>query len=107
MVKRVEEVATADLLAGMVLAEALVDESGRVLIPAGAELSEKNIASLTSRDLPGAKIERQVVEDAQETEAYRRVLQGRLDHLFRHAGSGELSRALYQAVLDYRMEQRG
>ncbi|OQA31162.1 MAG: hypothetical protein BWY57_02481 [Betaproteobacteria bacterium ADurb.Bin341] len=104
--KCVEVLATADLLPGMVLAEALLDEMGRVLIPAGAELSEKNIASLASRDLPGAKIERQVAEDVQETEAYRLVLQGRLDHLFRHAGSGEVSRALYQAVVDYRVGQR-
>lgn len=104
--KSVEELATGQLLPGMVVAEAVVDESGRVLIPAGVALSESTIASLVRRDLPALKIEREVAADPAEIEAYRLSLLQRMEHLFRHAGQGEPARALYQTIIDYRMEHR-
>lgn len=102
----VEDLATDQLLPGMVVAEAVVDEGGRVLIPAGVALSESTIASLVRREVPAVKIERQEAEDPAKAEAYRQSLRERLDYLFRHAGQGEPSRALYQTIFDYRLERR-
>ncbi len=104
--KRVEELATGALLPGMVVAEPVVDEAGRVLIPAGAQLSENTIASLVRREVAAVRVEREVAEDPAETEAYRLGLLERMDHLFRHAGDAETTRAMYQAIFDYRMEHR-
>lgn len=104
--KRVEELATGALLPGMVVAEPVMDDAGRILIPAGAQLTETTIASLLRRELAAIRVEREVEEDPAETEAYRLGLLERMDHLFRHAGDGEPTRALYQAIFDYRMEHR-
>lgn len=104
--KRIEEFSAEDLLPGMVVAEAVVDDAGRLLIPAGAQLTESTIASLVRRDLNAIRIEQDYEEDPAKTETYRLDLISRLDHLFRHAGDGEPSRALYQAVFDHRMEHR-
>jgi len=102
----VEDLATDQLLPGMVVAEAVVDEGGRVLIPAGVALSESTIASLVRREVPAVRIEQEVVEDPAQVEAYRQNLRERIDHLFRHAGQSETSRALYQTIFDYRLEHR-
>ena len=104
--KRVEELAVAALLPGMVVGEAVVDDAGRILIPAGVELTENSISSLVRRELTAVKVEREMEEDPLEREAYRLGLLERMDHIFRHTGDGEPSRALYRAIFDYRMEQR-
>lgn len=104
--KQVEEMTVGALAPGMIVAEAVVDDGGRLLIPAGAELSENTIASLLRREVQTVKVEREVPEDPAETEAYRAALQERMDHLFRHAGNASPTRALYQAIFDHRMEHR-
>lgn len=105
--KCIEELAVSALLPGMVVGEAVVDDAGRILIPAGVELTENHIASLVRRELCVVKIEREVVENPLEREAYRLGLIERMDQIFRHtAEDDQVSRALYQAIFDYRMEQR-
>lgn len=103
--KRIELIATEGLVSGMVVAEAVLDATGRVLIPAGVELSDHSIASLARRDIEAVMVELTVQEDPADAQARRIRSQQQLDHLFRQAGSTPETRALYQAILDYRMEQ--
>lgn len=103
--KRIELIATEGLAPGMLVAESVVDDSGRVLIPAGAELSEGAISSLTRREIQAVMVELTVLEDPEAVEARRAKTKQHLDHLFRLAGNSAETKALYQAILDYRMEQ--
>lgn len=104
--KRVERLPLEALSAGMRLAEAVLDDNGRLLIPVGVELTEVTLASLARREVASVAVELDVVEDPAELEACRKRLSKELDHLFRHAGDGEETRMLYQIVFDYRMEHR-
>jgi len=104
--KRIEQLPLDALAAGMTLAEDVFDESGRLLIPAGAVLTESTIGSLERRDIGSVMVVLEVIEDPSETEAYRQRVCKDLDQLFRHAGHGEETRMLYQTVLAYRMEHR-
>ena len=89
---------------GMKVAEAVVDEGGRVLVPVGAEVTESMLAGLARRDIASIKVEHQVEEDPAAREAHRAVISARLDRLFRQAGDAPETRTLYQAVLAHRME---
>ena len=89
---------------GMKVAEAVVDDGGRVLVPVGAEVTESMLASLARRDIESIKVEHEVEEDLAAREAHRAVIVSRLDRIFRVAGDTAENRTLYQAVLDHRME---
>lgn len=104
--KVVETLPLNEAAAGMRLAAAVLDEAGHVLVPAGAELSESMLQGLQRRDVVEVVVEREVEEDPAAQAAYRAKLTAQLDHLFRKAGDADETRALYQAVLDYRMEHR-
>lgn len=104
--KVVETLPLNEAVAGMRLAAAVLDEAGHVLVPAGAELSESMLQGLQRRDVVEVVVEREVEEDPAAQAAYRAKLTAQLDHLFRKAGDADETRALYQAVLDYRMEHR-
>lgn len=104
--KRIESVPLAEVAVGMVVAEPVLDSAGRVLVPAGADVSESMLLGLRRRDVAEIRVEREVEEDPAVSEAYRLKLVARLDHLFRQAGEGAETRALQQAVLAYRMEHR-
>jgi len=104
--KRVERLPLEALSVGMVLAEAVLDDAGRLLIPAGSALTENTIASLARREISTVAVELAIIEDEAEREAYRRHACKELDQLFRHAGDGEETRMLYQTILAYRLEYR-
>lgn len=104
--KRIESVPLAEIAVGMVVAEPVLDSAGRVLVPAGAEVSESMLLGLRRRDVAEIRVEREVEEDPAVSEAYRVKLVAQLDLLFRQAGEGAEMRVLRQAVLDYRMEHR-
>lgn len=104
--KRIESVPLAELAVGMTVAEPVLDSAGRVLVPAGAEVSESMLLGLRRRDVAEVRVEREVDEDPAAREAYRLKLLGRLEHLFRQAGEGAETRALQQAILAFRMEHR-
>lgn len=91
---------------GTLLAEPVIDEMGRVLVPSGSELTESMLRSLARREIAELSVVREVEEDAAEREAYRLKRVAELDLVFRHAGEGVETRLLYQAILDYRMENR-
>lgn len=104
--KIVETMAIADVLPGTHVAQAVTDAGGRVLVPAGTELSESLLQGLIRRDVAELVVEREVEEDPAERENFRMHLAGRLDTLFRKAGDGQETRMLYQFILDFRMEHR-
>jgi hypothetical protein len=91
---------------GTLLAEPVIDEMGRVLVPSGGELTESMLRSLARREIAELTVVREVEEDAAERETYRLKQTAALDQIFRHAGEGVETRLLYQAILDYRMENR-
>jgi hypothetical protein len=104
--KKLETLPVEKLEPGMRVASALSDGGGRVLLPAGAELSETTIAGLRRRGIEEVCVEREVEEDPAVLEHHRRLMTERLDRLFRHAGQGSETRALYDKVAEYRMEHR-
>jgi hypothetical protein len=93
--------------AGMVLAEALLDTHGAVLLPQGAVLSDATLASLRRRGVACCSVlAPEPVEDPALAEARRQQALQRLQHLFRRSApdgadsgaGGELRRLL----ADYR-----
>lgn len=104
--KKLETVPVGELQPGMRLASPVADEAGRILLPEGTELSESTIAALGRREIEAVRVELEVEDDPAVVEQYRRLVAERLDHLFRRAGEGAETRALYQAIVEYRMEHR-
>lgn len=94
--------------AGMVLAEALLDSHGGVLLPPGAVLSDATLASLRRRGVAGCSVlapPEQDREDAADPAlAAARALQAlqRLQHLFRHSADTEATGQLLRLLSDYR-----
>ena len=62
---------------GMKVAEAVVDDGGRVLVPVGAEVTEAMLAGLGRRDIASIKVEHEVEEDPVAREAHRAPRPGR------------------------------
>jgi hypothetical protein len=91
---------------GTELAEPVIDDLGRVLVPSGCELSETILRSLIRREVSELCIVREIQEDAAEREAFRLKQVAELDRVFRKAGDGAETMVLYQAILDFRMEHR-
>lgn len=102
--KTIERIGIDLAESGMHLAEAVTDDSGRILIPAGAVLTESLLNSLQRRDVAELVIERPVVMDQAARQAMLARVEQRLSRLFRLAGDGAETRILYQAVSDFRME---
>jgi hypothetical protein len=101
-----EKLPLDQVIPGTLLAEPVIDEMGRVLVPSGGELTESMLRSLARREIAELTVVREVEEDAAERETYRLKQTAALDQIFRHAGEGVETRLLYQAILDYRMENR-
>lgn len=102
--KVLEVLALEALKPGMKVAEAVVDEGGRVLVPVGAEVTESMLAGLGRRDIASIKVEHEVEEDPAARAAHRAAITSRLDRIFRKAGDAPETSTLYQAVLEHRME---
>ena len=104
--KIAETLAIENVLPGMHLAEAVLDEMGRTLMPAGCELSEGTLKALARREISVLTVVREVAEDPAEREAEQARILARINHLFRKAGDGVETRLLFQAIVDFRMEHR-
>ena len=100
----VDYLALDALVSGMKVAEAVVDKGGSVLVPAGAEITESMLSGLRRREVAGVKVEFEVAEDPALAEARRVATAASLDQIFRKAGDAPETRTLYQAVLNYRLE---
>lgn len=102
--KRTEWLALEAVQPGMKVAEAVLDSSGQLLVPAGAEVSESVLAGLARRAVSAIKVEYEVEEDPVAREARRKAVSSQLDQLFRRAGEAVETRTLYEAVLAHRLE---
>lgn len=90
-----------DATAGMVLAEALCDPAGSVLLPAGATLTSATLNSLRRRGIESlGVVGESAAEDAGASAAERERKCARLARLFRHSAeagaTGELLERLYR-----------
>jgi hypothetical protein len=103
MISKYKQFDLDDAVAGMILAAAVHDHQGSVLLPAGATLTEALLTSMRRRGIDHV----QVVDDAvspQELAEERERVGQRLAHLFRRPRPGAAD-ALLQAQLGaYRME---
>lgn len=101
--KQLEILPVGELQPGMRVAAAVEDASGRVLLPAGAEITESTIASLQRREVESVGVEVEVEEDPAAVEAKRQQVAAQLEHLFRRAGDGAETRRLFEVVAQYRL----
>lgn len=103
MAGKSEQIDIGDASAGMLLAHDLKDSSGSVLLPAGASLSESNLASLRRRG-----IERIAVVGAAEPvdpaalQAERERKCARLVHLFRRSATVGATALLLERLIMFR-----
>jgi hypothetical protein len=102
--KLIEVLALEAVQTGMIVAQAVLDEGGRVLVPAGAEISPSMLTSLARREVSSITVEHDVEEPPEARQARRAALGAQLDHLFRKAGDAPETRTLYEAVLAHRLE---
>lgn len=100
-----ELVPLAHLYPGMVLADALLDARGNVLLAEGAVLSEAAILSLSRHGVGAAPIRRA----APLGEPDPSVVQARLDHLFRRNDRDDhadwATGLLRRYIEDYRLQR--
>jgi hypothetical protein len=100
-----ELVPLAHLYPGMVLADALLDAHGHVLLAEGAVLSEATILSLSRHGVGAAPIVRSEALTPPDPDA----VQKRLDHLFRHNDRDDhadwATGLLRRYVEDYRLQR--
>ena len=103
MSRRSDRISLDEASPGMVLADDLLDEQGKILLPAGATLSESSIASLRRREIDtlpvcGEKVSE--VDNAAAIEMHRQ----RLARLFRKHEEVELAtEILRRFVSDFRL----
>jgi hypothetical protein len=91
--------------AGMRLGIDICDARGAVLLAAGGELTEPLIVALRRRGIEQVCVATGEPLDAEALAARREATRLRIAHLFRRAGKADADRRLYEAVLDYRLEQ--
>ena len=93
-----------EALPGMVLGEVLMSGSN-MLLPLGTVIKTSHIDSLrrcgVSKIVVLAQSERTIAEIDEQREALR----GRVERLFRRAGSSVTMKALRRAVLEYQLEK--
>lgn len=100
-----ELVPLAHLYPGMVLADALLDGRGNVLLAEGVTLGEASILSLAKHGVGAVPIRRAVPPSQQDASA----IQQRLDHLFRRNDRDDhadwATGLLRRYVEDYRLHR--
>jgi len=101
-----ETLPISDVLPGMCLADALMDDAGRVLVPAATELTESMLHGLVRRNILELPIERECVEDPAIALARREKIEEALALRFRKAGDGAGTKSLYRAISDFSQEHQ-
>lgn len=92
------------IVPGTAVARDVCDAGGRVLVPAGATLSESLLQALARRGIPQVEVEIEEAIDPAVLEARVRQIETDLDNRFRLAGEGSETRQLRQAVHDFLVE---
>lgn len=101
--------ALADVRAGMVLSDVLLDRQGQVLLPEGAVLTAAIIALLPRHGIDSLAVLWAVQEVAPAAVVDEAAVSARLQHLFRHCGGDDAqpdasaSATLHAYMLDYRL----
>lgn len=103
IVQKIMDIADAE--PGMRLAVAVADDSGRVLLPVAAVLSDGILQSLQRRGITFLHIEREEAVNPAVLAARRADVEQKLARLFRTAGDGAETKTLHQAVLAFRLER--
>lgn len=98
-------ISTEAAVRGMRLAEAVLDDAGRVLVPDGALLTESLIHSLVRRGVPELKVDQAVEEDPAEREIRQARIARSVAVFFRQAGDGAGAAALHDAIRAFRLER--
>lgn len=93
----------ASAMPGMHLAADLLDDSGRVLVPAGTLLTEALVCSLMRREVVELPVEQRLDEDPAVVEARNERIAQSVARCFRLAGDAAGSHALREAILQFRM----
>jgi hypothetical protein len=104
MTGRYKQIGIDDASAGMVLADAVYDSQGNVLLAKGTELSESTLAALRRRGVGGVRVGDDSLAPEQLA-AERERVEARLAHLFRAADGSGAGAILREQLAAYRMEQ--
>lgn len=95
----------ASAVPGMHLAADLLDDSGRVLVPAGTALTEALVCSLMRREVAELPVVLAADEDPAVVEARNIRIAQSVAGLFRLAGDAPGTHALREAILQFRIER--
>lgn len=105
---RVRWIPIGELAADVTLAADLSDPAGRVLLPAGTQLTGHLLASLQRRGIEAIPVAAPIAEvDAAAKEERIGQLRQHLDWLFHHAGQEPITMQLQQVILDYQVSKIG
>lgn len=102
MISRKKLVKLDDVVAGMVLSNAVVDSHGAVLLPAATALTDTMVRSLRRREIETVYVVNEDISEA-DMAAERERVQQRLTRLFRKCNSDRAGRALLQRITEYRL----
>jgi len=89
---------------GMLLAAAVCNQRGDVLLQAGCELSASSLSGLRMRGVGHVAVQQVDSRSEDELAVERAQVLDRLNLLFRNAGQDDHLASLYQLVLEYRLE---
>lgn len=99
------QLALAEVCPGMVLSDDLLDPQGQVLLPQGATLTEKTIASLRKHNVHSLRI--MMGELSAEEEAIQQAhFEERIERLFRKRGNNPAIALLQRYVCTFRLGGR-
>ena len=98
--------AIADAEPGMRLAIAVKDDSGHLLLPAAAILTDHVIQSLRRRGVAQLLVEHEERGDPALMAAHQAEIERQLARLFRKAGEGAETKVLQQTILAFRLKRR-
>lgn len=103
MIPGVRLMAIADVVAGMVLAQALCDHGGGMLLPAGTTLTDATLNALRRRGIDAlGVVGDEAAGDAVDNEAERARQCARVARIFRNSAEVDATGALLERLLHYR-----
>lgn len=100
--KRYRQMDLDDVVAGMTLWEAVLDDRGGTLLPSATVLTDAMLTSLRRRGIDTVSLVSDDVSEA-DLEAERERLQQRLARLFRKCNGKSASIELLQCITTYRL----
>lgn len=100
---RYKQVSLDQAVVGMVLGGEVCDHQGKVLLAAGAVLSETLLQALARRGIESVRVEDDALSP-EELFALRERTQQRLAYLFRNPHTGAADNLLREQIIGYRME---